>query len=67
LKRQQAEDAECVNQIKTIVIDGKRHLLKTLATWLTRINVDAAISDRTRATYIRSKIGTHHKERYNMG
>jgi hypothetical protein len=31
-------------------MDGKRRLLKTLATWLTAINIDAPISDRTRAT-----------------
>jgi hypothetical protein len=51
LKQQQAEDADCINQIKTVALDGKRRLLKTVATWLTAINGGAPISDRTRTTF----------------
>ena len=51
IKRQQAEDANCISQIKAVALDGKRELLCALANWLAAMGADAPTSDRTRAAF----------------
>jgi hypothetical protein len=51
LGKQQADDAECLNEIKKAAIDGKRRLLKALGTWLLAIRGDDQISVRTRSAF----------------
>ncbi|HVT95699.1 MAG TPA: hypothetical protein VHD76_22830 [Bryobacteraceae bacterium] len=51
VKRQQAEDASCVSQIKSVTMEAKRELLQALAGWLAAIDTTTKISDRIREAF----------------
>jgi hypothetical protein len=54
IKRQQAEDATCISQIKAVAVDSKRELLWALANWLAGIDTTAPISSRTRDAFAKA-------------
>jgi hypothetical protein len=51
IKRQQMEDANCLGQIKAAALNGKRELLRALASWLSSIDSSAPISARSRQAF----------------
>jgi hypothetical protein len=54
IKRQQAEDSNCVSRIKRVAVDAKRELLWALANWLEGIDTATPISSRTREAFAKA-------------
>jgi hypothetical protein len=53
VKRQQAEDASCVSQIKSVTMEAKRELLQALAGWLAAIDVWVELKQKQRSLKVK--------------